>query len=55
MITTEYCDAVTKWQMDNPLFTITVTGGKYSHDVTAFLADGYVCKKDGDYWVVTKE
>ena len=55
VITTEYCDAVTKWQMDNPLFTITVTGGKYSHDVTAFLADGYVCNKDGDYWVVTKE
>lgn len=51
-ITATHHDAVLKFEDTNPLFTITVTGGKYSHDVSDFLAEGYTCTKEGDYWVV---
>lgn len=55
VVTSENAEALIFYESTNPLYELTVTGGSYSHDVTAFLADGYVCKKDGDYWVVTKE
>lgn len=53
VVTTENgVDAVLFFESDNPLYSITVTGGKYSHDVSDFLAEGYTCTKEGDYWVV---
>lgn len=52
VITSVYADAILKFEDTNEMFTISVTGGKYSHDVSAFVAEGYTCKKDGNYWVV---
>ena len=54
-VTSANADAVLFYESTNPLYTVTLTGGKYSSDVSAFLADGYVCEKNGDYWVVTEE
>ena len=54
VVTAVYAQALLQYESDHPLYTITVTGGKYSHDVSAFLADGYTCVKDGNYWVVKK-
>lgn len=54
-VTSVNADAVLFYDSTNPLYTITVTGGKYSSDVSAFLADGYRCVKDGNYWVVEAE
>ena len=36
----------------NPLYKVTITGGRYDADVSAFVAEGYVCVQDGDQWVV---
>lgn len=54
-VTSVNADAVLFYESTNPLYTVTVTGGKYSSDVSAFLAEGYTCTKDGDYWVVEAE
>lgn len=51
-ITATHRDAVLKYKADNTSFTITITDGRYSSDVSAFLPDGYRCVKDGDYWLV---
>ena len=51
-VTSANAAALMLYESTNPLYTITVTGGRYSSDVSAFVADGYVCQKDGDYWVV---
>lgn len=53
-VTAVYAHALLQYESHNPLYTITVTGGKYSHDVSAFLADGYTCVKEGNYWLVKK-
>ena len=50
-----YADALLQYESTNVLYTMTVTGGKYSSDVSAFLPDGYRCVKDGDYWLVEAE
>lgn len=55
VITSENAEALIFYESTNPLYELTVTGGSYSHDVIAFLADGYVCEKDGDHWVVTEK
>ena len=54
VVTSVYEQALLQYESDHPLYTITVTGGKYSHNVSAFLsdADGYICEQEGDYWVV---
>ena len=54
LITSENADAVIMYESTNPLYTLTVTGGRYSSDVSAYLPDGYTCVKDGDVWVVSK-
>ena len=51
-VTSVYAAAVLKYEDTNAVFTVTITGGTYSHDVSAFVADGYVCKKEGNVWVV---
>lgn len=52
VVTSVYADAILKFEDTSDMFTISVTGGKYSHDVSAFVAEGYTCKKDGSYWIV---
>lgn len=52
VVTAVYADALLQYESTNTLYSITVTGGKYSSDVSAFLPDGYRCVKDGDYWLV---
>ena len=34
---------------------VTITGGTFSSDVSEYVAEGYVCKKVGDIYVVGKE
>ena len=53
-VTSTHCDAITKMEVDNPQFVIVVTGGKYSHDVSAFVDANYICKKEKDHWVVSE-
>ncbi len=55
VVTAVYADALLQYESTNVLYTMTVTGGKYSSDVSAFLPDGYRCVKDGDYWLVEAE
>lgn len=55
VITSENAASILLYDSTNPLYTITVTGGKYSSDVSVFVADGYECVKDGDYWTVRKK
>lgn len=50
-----YAQALLQYESNHPLYKITVTGGKYSHNVSAFLADGYTCVKEDDYWVVKQQ
>ena len=33
---------------------ITITGGTFSTDVSAYVADGYICEKSGNNYVVSK-
>ena len=54
-ITATHRDAVLKYEANNALFTIAIIDGRYSSDVSAFVADGYVCEQDGDYWQVRKK
>lgn len=51
-VTSANAAALMLYESTNPLYTITITGGRYSSDVSAFLPDGYRCVKDGDYWLV---
>lgn len=52
-VTSFYVDTpIIFYEDTNPLYRVTVTGGKYSHDVSAFLDEGYTCTKEGAYWVV---
>lgn len=48
-----YSEAIQKYDPNNTYVTITVTGGKFSSDVTDFLAEGYtvVNQSDGTYEV----
>ena len=54
-VTSVYADAILKFEDTNEKFNITVTGGTYSHDVSAFVAAGYECVKDGDHWIVKEK
>ncbi len=55
-VTAHYADALLVFDPDATGHTITVTGGSYSHDVTAYLADGYTCTPDGNgRYTVQKE
>lgn len=54
-VTATHRDAVLKYESTNPLFTITITGGTYSSDVSAYVAEGYRCVKEGSRWVVQAE
>ena len=54
-VTSVYADAILKFEDTNEVFDIIVKGGKYSHDVSAFVADGYECVKDGDDWIVKEK
>lgn len=51
-ITSYYNDAILLFESTNNKYKISVSGGSYSHDVSAFLADGYVCEKNGERFVV---
>ena len=53
-LTSTYQTAILKYESDNPLYVISVTGGSYSHDVSAFVPSGYVCEQKGDRYVVKK-
>ena len=52
-ITSHYNDAVLMYKEDNSRYSVSVTGGSYSHDVSAFTAEGYSCTggDDGRYTV----
>lgn len=54
-VTSVYAEAILKFEDTNEKFAITVTGGRYSHDVSAFVAEGYECVKDGDHWIVKEQ
>lgn len=54
-VTAKYQDAVLKYEEGNGLYEIKITGGSYSHDVSAFVPDGYDCaEKDGRFVVEKK-
>ena len=55
VITSENAASILLYESTNPLYTITITGGRYSSDVSAFVADGYECVKDGDNWLVREK
>lgn len=55
VVTSENADALIFFESTNPLYEILLTGGSYNSDVSAFAADGYVCTKEGDNWVVRAE
>ena len=52
VVTSKNAAAVIFYESTNPLYAVSVTGGRYSSDVSAFLPDGYTCVKEGEYWVV---
>ncbi len=55
-ITAHYAAALLLFDPDGTGHTITVTGGNFSHDVSAFVADGYTCTTDGNgRYTVQKE
>lgn len=54
-VTSVYADAVLKFEDTNESFIVTLTGGRYSHDVSAYVAEGYECVKDGDHWLVKEQ
>ena len=45
-ITAHHQDAILLFEEGNPKYRIEVSGGSYSHDVSAFLAEGYSCAQD---------
>ena len=45
-VLSQYQPALLLYQEGNPHYRISLTGGTYSHDVSAFVADGYVCTAD---------
>ncbi len=47
-LTSYYSEAILLYMKDNENYSIKVSGGDYSHDVSEFLADGYVCKKNNE-------
>ncbi len=55
-VTAYYQQAVLLFEENNPNYTVEITGGSYSHDVSAFVADGYICQSaDGRYLVAKAE
>ncbi len=54
-ITSYYSDAILMFESDNPKYSILVSGGSYSHNVSEFLADGYVCEQEGNRYIVKEE
>lgn len=51
-ITSYYSEAILLFETTNDNYKISVSGGSYSQDVSNFVANGYVCTKDGDRYVV---
>ncbi len=54
-VTSYYNDAILLFENTNTKYSIKVSGGSYSHNVSTFLADGYVCEKDGNRYVVKEK
>ena len=55
-ITARYAEALLVYDPQKVGHTIAVTGGNFSHDVSAFVADGYTCVSDGNgRYTVQKE
>lgn len=54
-ITSHHHDAVLLYEADNPRYSVKITGGDYSHDVSAFTAEGYSCTADSNgRYIVSK-
>ncbi len=54
-ITAHHQDAILLFEKGNPKYRIEVSGGNFSHDVSAFLAEGYSCAKDANgRYIVSK-
>lgn len=47
-VISHYEQALMQHESNHPLYSITVTGGTYSHDVSGFVPNGYACTKVGD-------
>ncbi len=55
-VTAHYQQAVLLYENNNPNYTVEITGGSYSHDVSAFVPQGHSCTlADGRYVVAATE
>ena len=54
-ITSYYSDAVLLFESDNPKYSILISGGNYSHNISEFLEDGYVCEQEGTRYLVREK
>lgn len=54
-ITSYYSEAILLFEDDNPNYSIAVSGGNYSHNVSEFLAKGYVCEEEGNRYTVREK
>jgi len=56
VVTSRYCDSVVMFEPNNANYKINIYGGTYSSNVSAYVADGYECRDNGNgqYTVVKK-
>ncbi len=53
-VTAHYQQAVLLFEDNNPNYTVEIMGGSYSHDVSEFVPQGYVCRPADGRYVVAK-
>ncbi len=55
IVTSRFETAILLFEPTNPKYQINVYGGTYSHDVSAFVGEGYECVSDGNGKFVVRQ